>query len=133
MKKSNDCPCTRLGLGVEGQTRLRCSTKQFLDAFNRIEKHIRENILKINEHVPFVQLIEKASRLSRLVNQYQTALREFGRFHNFVVHESRSRNALAIPSPSSIERIGMLQDRLLSPPKLVVVCRRKVETCEASE
>jgi predicted transcriptional regulator len=103
-------------------------SSQFLDAFTAIEKHLRK-IVKAEKHVPFSELVEKASKASRPVSRYREALKEFGDLRNFIVHEYRQGDPLAVPSPSTVERLGKIRDELLSPARLLSVCRREVEIC----
>ena len=107
-------------------------SSQFLDAFTAIEKHLRR-ILKLEKHVTFGELVENASRASRPVALYRNTLREFGDLRNFIVHEYRQGDPLAVPSQSTVERLRKIRDELLSPAKLVSVCRREVETCSPAE
>ena len=107
-------------------------SSQFLDAFASIEKHLR-GILKVDRHIPFSELVEKVSRDSRPVNVYRDALKEFGDLRNFIVHRYRQGDPLAVPSQSTVERLKKIRDELLSPAKLVSVCRRKVETCSSDD
>lgn len=104
----------------------------FLDAFTAIEKHLRK-ILNAEKHLTFGELVERASKVSRPVNRYRDALKEFGELRNFIVHAYRRADPLAIPSPSTVARIGKIRDELLSPPKLVSVCGHHVEICSPAD
>jgi hypothetical protein len=107
-------------------------SSQFLDAFASIEKHLRK-IVKAEKHMPFGELVERSSKASRPVNGYRDALEQFGDLRNFIVHEYRQGDPLAVPSQSTVDRLTRIRDELLSPAKLIGVCRRKGETCTPAD
>jgi predicted transcriptional regulator len=107
-------------------------SSQFLDAYNGIEKHLRK-IVRSEKHLTFGEIVEKASRTSRPVTRYRDGLKEFGDLRNFLVHQYRRTDPLALPSPATVDRIRRIRDELVSPPKLIDVCSHKVETCSPAD
>src|SRR5262245_10002366 len=107
-------------------------SSQFLDAFSSIERHLRQNVNAEN-HLPFHQLVERAATRDRAVNRYRAQLRTFGNLRNFIVHEYRHHDPVAVPSPATVERLKKMRDELLPPAKLVSVCRREVATCSPAD
>ena len=107
-------------------------TSQFLDAFTTIEKHLRK-MLDANKYTTFNELVERAVSQERSVRRLRDQLRALGELRNFLVHEYKSEQPLAFPSESTVRRIEIIRDELLTPVKLVDLFRHPVETCSPSE
>lgn len=107
-------------------------TSQFLDAFASIEKHLR-TMLDADTHVSFNELVKKAANRGRSVRQFRDELKDLGELRNFLVHKFKSEQPLAFPSESTVRRIQLIRDELLSPVKLVDQFRHPVETCSPSD
>ncbi len=60
-------------------------------------------------------------------------LRALGELRNFLVHEFKSVQPLAVPSDSTVQRIENIRDELLKPGKLVDLFRHPVATCAPSD
>jgi predicted transcriptional regulator len=107
-------------------------TSRFLDAFTTIEKHLRR-ALDANKYTTFNELVEKAARQERSVRRLRDQLRDLGELRNFLVHEYKSDQPVAFPSESTVRRIQMIRDELLSPVKLVDLFRHHVEICSPTD
>ena len=60
-------------------------------------------------------------------------LKTLGELRNFLVHEYKSEQPLAFPCESTVQRIQVIRDELLSPVKLVDLFRHPVETCSPTD
>jgi predicted transcriptional regulator len=60
-------------------------------------------------------------------------LKDYGELRNFVVHEYRRDEPVAIPSSQTVERLIAIRNELLSPPKLINLFRKPVETCAPTD
>ncbi len=107
-------------------------TFQFLDAFASIEKHLRKT-LNADKYTTFNELVERVVSQDRSVRRLRDQLKTLGELRNFLVHEYKSEQPLAFPCESTVQRIRVIRDELISPPKLVDLFRHPVETCSPSD
>jgi len=107
-------------------------TSRFLDAFATIEKHLRR-MLDANKYTTFNEIVERAVSQDRSVRRLRDQLKSLGELRNFLVHEYKSEQPLAFPSESTVQRIQIIRDELLSPVKLVDLFRPPVEICSPSD
>src|SRR5271166_2173241 len=107
-------------------------TSRFLDAFATIEKHLRR-MLDANKYTTFNEMVERAVSRDRSVRRLWDQLKTLGELRNFLVHEYKSDQPLAVPSESTVQRIQIIRDELLSPVKLVDLFRPPVEICSPSD
>jgi len=107
-------------------------TSRFLDAFTRIEKHLRK-MLDANKYTTFNELVEGVVRRDRSVRRLRDQLRALGELRNFLVHEFKSEQPVAVPSESTVQRIETIRDELLTPFKLVDLFRHPVQICCPSD
>ena len=107
-------------------------TSRFLDAFATIEKHLRR-MLDANKYTTFNEMVERAVSQDRSVRRLRDQLKTLGELRNFLVHEYKSEQPLAFPSESTVQRIQIIRDELISPVKLVDLFRHPVETCSPSD
>jgi predicted transcriptional regulator len=106
-------------------------TSHFLDAFASIEEHLRKT-LDANKFTAFNEMVERAARVDRSVSRLREQLKDLGELRNFLVHKCRSE-PLAFASESTVRRIQVIRDELLSPVKLVDPFRPPVEICTPSD
>jgi predicted transcriptional regulator len=107
-------------------------TSRFLDAFATIEKHLRK-ILDANKYTAFNEMVDRAVNQDRSVRRLRDQLKAHGELRNFLVHEYNSKQPLAVPSESTVLRIEVIRDELISPAKLADLFRRPVATCSPSD
>ncbi len=107
-------------------------TSRFLDSFATIEKHLRR-MLDTNRSATFNELLGMAVSRDRSVRRLRDQLKTLGELRNFLVHEYKSEQPLAVPSESTVLRIQIIRDELLSPVKLVDLFRPPVEICSPSD
>ena len=89
-------------------------TSRFLDSFATIEKHLRR-MLDANRSATFNELLGRAVSRDRSVRRLRDQLKTLGELRNFLVHEYKSDQPLAVPSESTVLRIQIIRDELLSP------------------
>ena len=107
-------------------------TSRFLDSFATIEKHLRR-MLDANRSATFNELLGRAVSRDRSVRRLRDQLKTLGELRNFLVHEYKSEQPLAVPSESTVLRIQIIRDELLSPVRLVDLFRPPVEICSPSD
>ena len=107
-------------------------TSRFLDAFVTIERHLRK-MLNADKHMSFYEMVQRAARRDRTVRRLGDRLKDLGELRNFLVHEYRSDQPVAIPSESSVTLIEDIRDQLTKPARLTDLFRRPVVTCAPSD
>jgi predicted transcriptional regulator len=107
-------------------------TSRFLDSFATIEKHLRR-MLDANRSATFNELLGRAVSRDRSVRRLRDQLKTLGELRNFLVHEYKSDQPLAVPSESTVLRIQIIRDELLSPVRLVDLFRPPVQICSPSD
>jgi CBS domain-containing protein len=108
------------------------ASSRFLHAFAAVENHLRK-LLRAANHVTFYDLVEKASAKDAAVRRSRYALRELGDLRNFLVHNYDRTDPLAIPSDRAVDRIQVIRDELLSPPRLHPGFAKEVATCRPED
>ena len=89
-------------------------TSRFLDSYATIEKHLRK-MLDANKYTTFNELVERAVSQDRSVRRLRDQLKTLGELRNFLVHEYKSEQPLAFPCESTVQRIRVIRDELISP------------------
>ena len=107
-------------------------TSRFLDAFVPIEKYLRK-ILDGNKHMTFNEMVERAVNQDKSVRRLRDQLKALGELRNFLVHEYNSKQPIAFPSESSVLRIEVIRNELISPAKIAELFSHPVETCSPSD
>jgi predicted transcriptional regulator len=107
-------------------------TSRFLDAFTKIERHLRKT-QDATRCTTFNELVDTVVGRDRSVRRLRDQLKQLGELGNFVVHEYKSEQPLAVPSESTVQRIEIIRDELFKPVKLVDIFRHPVEICSPSD
>jgi hypothetical protein len=107
-------------------------TSRFLDAFVTIERHLRK-MLNADKHMSFYEMVQRAARRDKTVRRLGDRLKDLGELRNFLVHEYRSNEPVAIPSESTVTLIKDIRDELTKPARLVDLFRHPVVTCAPSD
>ncbi len=108
------------------------NSDRFLEAFNRIEKHLRK-CTGSGKGVSFYQLVEKASRSIPAVRTHKDDLKEFADLRNAIVHERTDSRVIAEPHDWVVESIEKLANLLLKPPKVIPAFGREVLSLSVQE
>ena len=107
-------------------------TSRFLDAFVTIERHLRK-MLNADKHMSFYEMVQRSARRDKTVRRLGDRLKDLGELRNFLVHEYRSDQPVAIPSESSVSLIEEIRDGLTKPVRLADLFRGPVVTCAPSD
>jgi predicted transcriptional regulator len=107
-------------------------TSRFLDAFVAVERHLR-TMLSADKHMTFNEMVQRAARKDKTVRRLQSRLKDLGELRNFLVHEYRSDQPVAVPSDFSVTLIEGIRDELTKPARLIDLFRRPVVTCAPSD
>ncbi|MHB0969868.1 MAG: CBS domain-containing protein [Thermoanaerobaculia bacterium] len=103
------------------------NSDSFLNAFTRIEKHLR-HVSNAKPWIPFTQLVSRASRDFPEVRRFREDLKEFADLRNAIVHDRMHDQVIAEPNAWAVERIAMIADLLTKPPAVVPHFAKKVFT-----
>lgn len=107
-------------------------SSRFLDAFVAIERRLRK-ALEADRHATFHDLLRRASARDRTVKRLQDHLRDLAELRNFLVHQYRSDQPIAVPSEASVALIEGILAELTRPVRLVDLFQRPVSTCARSD
>ncbi len=105
------------------------NSDRFLNAFNKIEKHLRVLTGETKE-IPFGTIMNKAASIDSTVRYYSRDLREFADLRNAIVHESTDGHVLAEPNDRTVGEIERIIAILIEPPNAFTIFKREVLTFE---
>jgi len=91
------------------------NSDRFLQAFNRIEKHLRREA-QGDKFVSFGTLVREAERRDPIVRRYAIDLHELADLRNAIVHESTDSHVIAEPNDRTTEHIEAIAAALGEPP-----------------
>ncbi len=97
----------------------------FLDAFNTIERHLRD-LTDEPRTTGFYALVDAAARKQPLVRRYADDLKEFADLRNAIVHERSDGRVIAEPNDRALSEIQRLAAQLLRPPRVLPEFQREV-------
>ena len=99
-----------------------------------IEKPWKSSLLRSCEPLHRGFVCQRTScYLLRSVRRLRDQLKTLGELRNFLIHEYKSDQPLAVPSESTVLRIQIIRDELLSPVRLVDLFRPPVQICSPSD
>ena len=103
------------------------NAQRFLNAFAMIEKQLKQ----ISGVTRFYQLLNQASRTSKLVRKYEMELQEYADLRNAIVHQrSDEGHIIAIPIDEVVEEIEELARKICEPPKISAHFLKPVKICD---
>ena len=108
------------------------TSSRYLDAFNAIEKWLRDQTPGSERH-DFPTLVELASERHHGVRRHASKLKDLNRFRNFVVHDFSQSKALAMPTNWAADLITAVRTELLTPEPLLSFAAKPVATCQPSD
>lgn len=103
-------------------------SSRFLDAFNRIEDWMR-NQLNAPERTEFVELLDGCAKARSGIRRHVSTLKRFARLRNLIAHNYSHDRPLAVPTSQTVEQIVNIKNEFLSPPLLLSVATSPVQTC----
>jgi len=89
--------------------------QEFISLYNKIENYL-EAYLGLKKHVPFWELVQRASKQNRIVERYRDDLQEYARLRNAIVH-SDSKKMLAEPYDESVDYLREIYETITKPPE----------------
>ena len=106
------------------------NAQRFLNAFAMIEKQLKQ-ISGVTRYSRFYQLLNQASRTSKLVRKYEMELQEYADLRNAIVHQrSDEGHIIAIPIDEVVEEIEELARKICEPPKISAHFLKPVKICD---
>lgn len=93
------------------------NSDRFLQAFNRIEKHLRRKVQE-DKFGSFGALVRNVEKRDRTVRRYAVDLHEFADLRNAIVHESTDSHVIAEPNERTVREIEALALALVKPPEV---------------
>jgi hypothetical protein len=93
-------------------------TDRFLDAFGKIEQHLR-NMLQPEGFEPFMSMVNRAAERDTHFLRMRPTLKELARIRNFLTHNNRPLDPVAELTERPAKEIEKALELLLAPPRLI--------------
>lgn len=107
------------------------NSKRFLDAYNRLDKGLRD-IYGIKPAISFSDCIRKTATVNSVIKKYEENLIEYGRLRNAIVH-SDTEEVIAEPNLSVVEKLEHIARLICTPPRIMdTVANRSVVTIDST-
>ncbi|MBQ7467049.1 MAG: CBS domain-containing protein [Clostridia bacterium] len=101
------------------------NSQRFLEAYNRLDKGIRD-IYGIKPSITFSDCVRKVATVNSVIKKYEETLIEYGRLRNAIVH-SDSEEVIAEPNLSVVEKLEHIARLVCTPPRVMdTVANRSV-------
>jgi len=107
-------------------------SSKYLDAFNRIEKWLRE-ITDSSDGASFSQMVYLASNKIPKFFKHVESLRSLANFRNSLVHKYEHGKQLAIPTEYAIQLLQQIESQFISPKPLFSFASKPVEFCHITD
>ncbi len=107
------------------------NSDRFLQAFNRIEKHLRREAQE-DRFVSFGKLVREAERRDGIVRRYAVDLHELADLRNAIVHETTDGHVIAEPNDGTVQHIETIAAALSEPPLVAPFIRNVVTVADTS-
>ncbi len=102
---------------------------EFVKIYNEIHEYMKD-IMNIDNHRSFTRLIRETKNSNYIIKNYEDYLLKFSQLRNIIVHENE---VVAIPNDFSFELIKNIRDKLLDPPRVFPLFKKKVITYNQEE
>ena len=103
------------------------SSKRFLRAFNRIEKHLKVQA-RVSQSDSFSSAVKAAAGSDGAVRRNATHLLEYAELRNAIVHDGMGKDhPIAEPHEETVAHIERILGLLTTPPQLLPTFKRDVE------
>jgi hypothetical protein len=94
-------------------------TEEFIQVFNRVENFL-SSLVASKRPQPFASLVDNASLVSGAVRTNNTALKQFAKLRNAIVHDpDYPPNIVAVPSPEALLRFRGVAQEVMEPNPLI--------------
>lgn len=106
------------------------NAKRFIEAYNRLDKGMRE-IYNIKPAVNFSDCVRKVASVNSVIRKYEDDIIEYGRLRNAIVHND-SEETIAEPNTNVVEKIESIARLICTPPRVMdTVANRSVFIVDA--
>lgn len=110
---------------------MQSNAKRFIDAYNRLDKGMRE-IYNIKPAVNFSDCVRKVASVNSVIRKYEDDIIEYGRLRNAIVHNN-GEETIAEPNTNVVEKLESITRLICTPPRVMdTVANRSVYTVDAS-
>ena len=107
------------------------NAKRFIDAYNRLDKGMRD-IYNVKPAISFSECVRKVASVNSVIKKYEDSIIEYGRLRNAIVHIS-SDEVIAEPNIAVVEKLESIARLICTPPKVMdTVANRAVYSCKAT-
>ena len=108
------------------------NSKRFLDAYNKIDNHLRRLIGKGNE-TGFSAIVDLAGKSNAVAGRFSDDLKEYGDLRNAIVHRRKGDRIIAEPNDEAVREIEHIAAQLLDPPKVIPRFKKEVYRLSSSD
>jgi CBS domain-containing protein len=110
------------------------ASARFLDAFQRIEKHLKNQSKAADTHrTTFYELVDSAAERDSAVRRYRIDLKEFADLRNAIVHERIGGEPIAEPHMQTVIALETILSQVSAPPSLRSRFAKAVVYCSPSD
>lgn len=107
------------------------NAKRFIDAYNRLDKGMRD-IYNIKPSLSFSDCIRRVASVNSVIKKYEDDLIEYGRLRNAIVHRS-GEETIAEPNTDVVEKFESIARLICTPPRVMdTVANRSVYIVDVS-
>ena len=108
------------------------NSERFLDAFVRIEQHLRR-VANRENWIGFSSLVDEVAKKDAAVRNYRIKLKEYADLRNAIVHERIDGRPIAEPHDETVLDIEHIASILLQPPRLAPSFLCEVTVCSPGD
>ena len=92
------------------------NSERFINAYNRLDKMLR-SLYYVSVNASFTDMIRRTAQKNFCIKSNETALVDFGRLRNAIVHNGTPEIVIAEPHVSVVERLEKIVESISRPPK----------------
>src|SRR5687767_14941264 len=107
-------------------------TETFIALFNELEQFLRDST-GAARNVPFVGLVQSASKRNAAIRHYGPEMREWSDLRNAIVHEHPKGWIIAEVTPAALEEFQQIVTKVTAPPLVYPLYQRDVRVFKESD
>jgi hypothetical protein len=107
-------------------------TEQFVALFNELEQYLRDSTDSAR-NVPFVGLVESASKDNAAIRHYGKQMREWSDLRNAIVHEHPKGRVIAEVTPEALEEFTAIVGKVTAPPLIMPRYQRDIRVFKEAD
>lgn len=104
------------------------NSERFLTAFRRIERWLETHAPGARRIDGFGNSINHFAKKNNVIRRFRDDLRQFAELRNAMVHEYAGEKLIAEPNDWTVERIEMIAQELVQPPRVLPAFAKQVIT-----